>query len=75
MSKLAPRRPETLPGALSPREVEILRMIATCASNQEVAARLYITEGTVKNHVTEILGKLGVKDRTQGKEGKRPGLV
>jgi len=42
-----------------------LRLIATGASNKEIAGELFITEGTVKNHVTNILGKLGVRDRTQ----------
>lgn len=50
---------------LSDRELEILRQVAAGDSNKEIAARLYITEGTVKNHVTNILGKLGVRDRTQ----------
>jgi DNA-binding NarL/FixJ family response regulator len=51
--------------ALSERELEILRLIAVGASNKEIAAHLYIVEGTVKNHITSILGKLGVSDRTQ----------
>jgi DNA-binding NarL/FixJ family response regulator len=50
---------------LSKREEEILQLMATGASNREIANELYITEGTVKNHVTNILGKLGVRDRTQ----------
>ena len=50
---------------LSNREEEILKVLATGASNREIAGSLYITEGTVKNHVTNILGKLGVRDRTQ----------
>jgi DNA-binding NarL/FixJ family response regulator len=50
---------------LSPRELEILRLLATGLSNREIATRLYITEGTVKNHVSEILAKLQVSDRTQ----------
>jgi DNA-binding NarL/FixJ family response regulator len=50
---------------LSERELEILQLIATGASNKEIAGGLFITEGTVKNHVTNILGKLGVRDRTQ----------
>ena len=50
---------------LSNREFEILHLVATGASNKEIAATLVITEGTVKNHVTNILGKLGVRDRTQ----------
>lgn len=50
---------------LSERELEILHLVAAGDSNKEIAAKLYITEGTVKNHVTNILGKLGVRDRTQ----------
>jgi len=65
LARQAPERPQPLPEALSPRELEILRLVAAGATNREIAARLYITEGTVKNHVTEILGKLGVTDRTQ----------
>lgn len=57
--------PQPLAEPLSGRELEILRLIATGASNKEIAADLFITEGTVKNHVTNILGKLGVRDRTQ----------
>ena len=40
-------------------------MIARGYSNREIAKELVITEGTVKNHVTSVLGKLGVRDRTQ----------
>lgn len=50
---------------LTPREQEILRLIATGASNQEIAQTLYIAEKTVKNHVTNILSRLNVRDRTQ----------
>ena len=50
---------------LSDRELEILRLIADGASNREIAGTLFLAEGTVKNHVTNILGKLGVRDRTQ----------
>lgn len=55
------------PGAelLSPRELEVVRMIAAGASNREIAGRLSITEGTVKNHVSSALRKLGLRDRTQ----------
>ena len=65
MAKEMPARPTALPEPLSSREKEILRLIAAGASNREIAARLYLAEGTVKNHVTNILGKLGVSDRTQ----------
>ena len=50
---------------LSGRELEILALVAEGASNKEIAARLFIAEGTVKNHVTNILSKMGVRDRTQ----------
>jgi len=50
---------------LSARELEILALLANGSSNKEIAAALFISEGTVKNHVTSILGKLGVRDRTQ----------
>jgi DNA-binding NarL/FixJ family response regulator len=56
---------EQLVEPLSERELEILSLIATGASNREIADQLFIAEGTVKNHVTHILGKLGVRDRTQ----------
>ena len=50
---------------LSERELEILRLIAKGESNREIADTLFLAEGTVKNHVTNILGKLEVRDRTQ----------
>jgi DNA-binding NarL/FixJ family response regulator len=50
---------------LSERELEILRLIAMGASNREIAGLLFLAEGTVKNHVTNILGKLNARDRTQ----------
>jgi DNA-binding NarL/FixJ family response regulator len=56
---------EQLVEPLSERELEILGLIVRGASNKEIADQLFIVEGTVKNHVTHILGKLGVRDRTQ----------
>lgn len=58
-------RVQPLVEPLSERELEILSIIAAGASNKEIANQLFIAEGTVKNHVTNILGKLGVRDRTQ----------
>ena len=51
--------------SLSTREVEVLRLVARGATNKDIAAQLDIVEGTVKNHMTSIFGKLGVADRTQ----------
>jgi DNA-binding NarL/FixJ family response regulator len=48
---------------LSPRELEILKLVATGASNKEIAKQLVIAEGTVKNHLSRILSKIGVRDR------------
>lgn len=64
-SMLPSTQMEQLTEPLSERELEILGMIARGATNKEIANQLFITEGTVKNHVTHILGKLGVRDRTQ----------
>ena len=66
-SRLTAEKPKTpeLIEPLSEREIEILKRLANGASNKEIAGALFITEGTVKNYVTSILGKLGVRDRTQ----------
>jgi DNA-binding NarL/FixJ family response regulator len=50
---------------LTEREREILALLARGASNREISETLYIASGTVKNHLSNILGKLGVRDRTQ----------
>lgn len=50
---------------LSPREEEVLRLVATGLQNREIAPVLFIAEGTVKTHVAHIIGKLGVSDRVQ----------
>jgi len=47
------------------RELEVLRLLGEGKSNKEIAKTLYITEGTVKNHITKILSQLEVRDRTQ----------
>ncbi|MBM4422086.1 MAG: response regulator transcription factor [Chloroflexi bacterium] len=67
---------EPLVEPLSDREIEVLKLIANGASNKEIAAQLVIAEGTVKNHVTNILGKMGVRDRTQAAmKAKELGLL
>jgi LuxR family maltose regulon positive regulatory protein len=58
-------RPAALVEPLTNRELEVLRLIAEGASNGEIAARLVITVGTVKQHISNIFGKLGVRSRTQ----------
>jgi DNA-binding NarL/FixJ family response regulator len=50
---------------LTPRELEVLKLIAAGANNREIAQQLYISEGTVKNHVTNLLSRLNLRDRTQ----------
>jgi DNA-binding NarL/FixJ family response regulator len=60
-----PVRSSALKVDLTEREIEILRLIASGASNREIAQQLVITEGTVKNHVSNILNRLSLRDRTQ----------
>ncbi len=50
---------------LTPREMEIGKLISQGKNNKEISEMLFITEGTVKNHITNILGKLELRDRTQ----------
>lgn len=61
---------------LTEREVEVLRLVGQGASNREIAAALFISEKTAKNHLTHIFEKLGVSDRTQAAlYAVRSGLV
>jgi len=56
---------ERLPDPLSERELEVLRLLAQGFNNKQIAAQLYLAEGTVKNYISTIFNKLNVEDRTQ----------
>jgi DNA-binding NarL/FixJ family response regulator len=58
-------RPQPLVVPLSDRELDVLRLLADGGNNREIATALFLAEGTVKNHVTNVLAKLGARDRTQ----------
>ena len=71
-----PEQPQPLVVPLSERELEVLRLLANGRSNKEIAASLYLAEGTVKNHVTNVLAKLNARDRTQAAlRGRALGLI
>jgi DNA-binding NarL/FixJ family response regulator len=78
-ARLAPpaRPPDAgLAEPLSEREIDVLRLVAQGYSNREIAGRLFLAEGTVKNYVTTLLQKIGVRDRTQAAlRGRELGLL
>lgn len=63
--KLAPSNGGELFAELSPREIEVVRLIAEGLSNQQIAERLFLSNGTVRNHISTILEKTGLEHRTQ----------
>ena len=76
MPEDAAPRPQPLVVPLSDRELEVLRLLGNGCSNREIATSLFLAEGTVKNHVTNVLAKLGARDRTQAAlRGRALGLV
>jgi len=65
-----------LPDPLTDRELDVLRLLAEGMSNREIGNKLSLTEGTVKNYVTNVLQKIGARDRTQAAlRGRELGLI
>jgi DNA-binding NarL/FixJ family response regulator len=78
-ARLAPATPQAIEELIEPlseREIEILKLVSQGMTNKEIAARLYLAEGTVKNYVTSILQKIEARDRTQAAiRGRELGLL
>ena len=65
-----------LPEPLSERELDVLRLVSDGLSNREIGNKLGLSEGTVKNYVTSVLQKIGVRDRTQAAlRGRELGII
>ena len=61
----SPQAPPPGFDTLTPKEKDVLQLVAQGANNKEIAANLFLSEGTVRNHISNILGRLNVRDRTQ----------
>jgi DNA-binding NarL/FixJ family response regulator len=61
----APKQSDTVTGELSPRELDVVRLVARGATNAEIAAELFISVGTVKTHLGSVQSKLGARNRVE----------
>jgi DNA-binding NarL/FixJ family response regulator len=74
-AEVQPSEP-ALPDGLTPREAEVLTLVAAGLSNSEIAERLYVNESTIKSHINHLFAKTGVRDRAQAVSyAYRHGLV
>ena len=65
ISSIIKRPPTSITEKLTQRETEVLQLLAKGLSNEDISKKLFLSEGTVRNHVSSIIDKLGVSDRTQ----------
>jgi DNA-binding NarL/FixJ family response regulator len=77
ISPLGPKRPsEPLPAALTPRELEVLRLLSQGLTNRQISEELVVSAATIKVHIEHLIAKLGVSDRTQAAvRASRAGLL